>query len=119
MACTMYSENDSLCLSTASEANRLPNDPGIEHSECQISSQSALETITRNRNSAARVIVAGLKFPLDFTLHVAKGFHNAPKLYGDGTVRPLQKIDGLKGGLECSGKVGHSIAAIRWAVLTA
>ncbi|KAA8575534.1 hypothetical protein EYC84_004679 [Monilinia fructicola] len=34
----------------------------------------------------SRIVGAGLKSPMDFTLGLARGFHNAPKLYGDDTV---------------------------------
>ena len=46
----------------------------------------------------------GLKSPMDFTLALARGFHNAPKLYGDDTVRNPDKVTGLKSGLKTAGK---------------
>ncbi len=113
---------DDSCFIDASEHSRClspgPNTPrsqdhietlSTNYKECQIASKFALENTTGSRNSAARIMVAGLKFPMDFALHVAKGFHNAPKLYGDSTVRPLRKIEGLKTGLESSGRVIRSI----------
>lgn len=53
----------------------------------------------------SRIVGAGLKSPMDFTLSLAKGFHNAPKLYGDETVRQTEKITGLQSGLKVAGKV--------------
>jgi len=41
---------------------------------------------------------------MDFTLSLAKGFHNAPKLYGDETVRKSEKIVDLQSGLKAAGK---------------
>ena len=79
------------------------------HKECQLANKFALEKTTGNQNSAARIMVASLKFPMDFALHVAKGFHNAPKIYGDDTVRPFRKIKGLKTGLESSARVTRSL----------
>jgi hypothetical protein len=55
--------------------------------------------------SVARIVDAGMKSPMDFTLALAKGFHNAPKLYGDGTVRPVEKVTDLKSGIRAAGKV--------------
>ena len=52
-----------------------------------------------------RIVEAGLKSPMDFTLGLARGFHNAPKLYGDETVRRTEKITGLQSGLKVAGKV--------------
>ncbi|KAL7273537.1 hypothetical protein RUND412_003602 [Rhizina undulata] len=54
--------------------------------------------------NVGRIVGAGLKSPMDFTLSLAQGFHNAPKLYGDDTVRPVEKITGLQSGLKTAGK---------------
>lgn len=106
------------CFIAASEPSTCPfSEPGppnqnentetlsTSHKECQFASKFALEKVTGRRNSAGQVIVSSLKFPMDFALHVAKGFHNAPRLYGDKTVRPLRKIDGFATGIEASGRV--------------
>jgi hypothetical protein len=45
---------------------------------------------------------------MDFTLGVARGFHNAPKLYGDDTVRPQAKVTDFQSGLKAAGKAGYS-----------
>lgn len=42
---------------------------------------------------------------MDFTLGLARGFHNAPKLYGDESVRQADKVTGLQSGLKAAGKV--------------
>ena len=55
----------------------------------------------------SRIVGAGLKSPMDFTLGLARGFHNAPKLYGDDTVRPQEKVTDLQSGLKAAGKVSH------------
>ena len=52
-----------------------------------------------------RVVDAGIKSPMDFTLSLAKGFHNAPRLYGDTSVRPHEHITGFQSGLKAAGKV--------------
>lgn len=41
---------------------------------------------------------------MDFTLSLAQGFHNAPRLYGDNTVRPLERITGFHSGLKAAGR---------------
>lgn len=43
------------------------------------------------------------KSPMDFTISVARGFHNAPKLYND-QVRPTDKITDFSSGLRAAGK---------------
>lgn len=42
--------------------------------------------------------------PMDLSLAVAQGFHNAPRLYGDTTVRRPARITGIKSGLKAAGK---------------
>jgi hypothetical protein len=52
----------------------------------------------------ARIVGAGFRSPMDFSLNVAKGFHNVPKLYG-GEVRQVDKVTDLKSGLSTAAKV--------------
>ncbi|EHK98999.1 putative Sterol 3-beta-glucosyltransferase [Glarea lozoyensis 74030] len=44
------------------------------------------------------------RLPMDLTLAVAQGFHNAPRLYGDTTVRRPTRITGMKSGLKAAGE---------------
>lgn len=55
--------------------------------------------------SMGRIVGLGLKTPLDFTTGIANGFRNAPRLYGDETVRQPGKITGFHSGLKTAGKV--------------
>lgn len=45
-----------------------------------------------------------LKIPRELILGLGKGFHNAPKLYHDRTVRTPDKVTNLKSGLRTAGK---------------
>ena len=64
-----------------------------------------VENATRAGKGISRIVGAGLKSPMDFTLGIARGFHNAPKLYGDDTVRPQEKVTDFQSGLKAAGKV--------------
>jgi len=44
------------------------------------------------------------KTTTELTAGLAQGLHNAPKLYGDKTVRPPEKITGWQSGLKTAGK---------------
>lgn len=66
--------------------------------------QEDLETVLSTGKGAWRFTEAGVKSPLDFTLALAKGFHNAPKLYGDDTVRKPEKITNLSSGIKAAGR---------------
>ena len=43
------------------------------------------------------------KAPMDLSLAIAQGFHNAPRLYGDTTVRTPPRISGFHSGLRAAG----------------
>lgn len=51
-----------------------------------------------------KVATAGIKSPMDFTLGLARGFHNAPKLYNDESVRQSEKITDFSSGIKVAGK---------------
>lgn len=70
--------------------------------------QISLDAALGAGKGVGRMVEAGLKSPMDFTLSIARGFHNAPKLYGDQSVRPSEKITGIQSGLRAAGKVFSS-----------
>lgn len=63
------------------------------------------ETKYRVAKSAKYALNFLLVLPTDFTLSLSKGFHNAPKLYGDKTVESIPKVIGIKSGFRAAGKV--------------
>lgn len=70
-------------------------------------SKLTLDNALGAAKGAHRIVAAGMKSPMDFTLGLARGFHNAPKLYGDDTVRPQEKVTDLQSGLKAAGKVSQ------------
>jgi hypothetical protein len=52
-----------------------------------------------------RIVAIGSRTPVDFAMGITSGFNNAPKLYGDTTVRPIQKVNGFNSGVEAATKV--------------
>jgi len=75
--------------------------PSSEDNNHQMSLDAALGA----GKGVSRIVGAGLKSPMDFTLSLAKGFHNAPKLYGDESVRQADRVTGFQSGLRAAGKV--------------
>ena len=71
--------------------------------------QMSLEAAVGAGRGIGRIVGAGLKSPMDFTLSLARGFHNAPKLYGDESVRQADKVTGIQSGLKAAGKVGLTV----------
>jgi hypothetical protein len=55
--------------------------------------------VTEVRSGLRKSAVALLTMPNDLHLAVAQGFHNAPRLWGDATVRKPTRITGIKSGL--------------------
>ncbi|KAM3065171.1 hypothetical protein ACMFMG_010367 [Clarireedia jacksonii] len=51
-----------------------------------------------------RTAEAIARAPMDLSLALAQGFHNAPRLYGDTTVRRPTRITGMKSGLKAAGE---------------
>lgn len=62
--------------------------------------ESAMDT----GKGLARIVGAGFKSPMDFSLNIAKGFHNVPKLYG-ADVRQVDKVTDFQSGLRTAAKV--------------
>lgn len=75
------------------------------HSEtCSGSKQVTLETAIGAGKGVGRILETGMKTPLNFTMGLARGFRNAPKLYNDDTVRPQEKVTDFASGLKVAGK---------------
>lgn len=53
----------------------------------------------------SRLTKATLRSPMTFTVGMAQGAHNMPRMWGDKTVRPQEKITDLGSGLKAAGKV--------------
>ena len=71
--------------------------------------QQSIEAALGAGKGVGRIVGAGLKSPMDFTLSIARGFHNAPKLYGDDTVRQADKVTDFQSGLKAAGKVNANL----------
>ena len=72
-----------------------------EHASC------AAEDILQSTESTLHNSLAQIgHFPREFILSLARGFHNAPLLYHDETVRQTSKVVGFKSGLKTAGQAG-------------
>ncbi|KAK4903055.1 hypothetical protein LTR28_001180, partial [Elasticomyces elasticus] len=67
-------------------------------------SSFGLEAALGTGRGVSRMVGAGLKSPMDFTMGIARGFHNAPKLYGDESVRKADQITDFRSGLKAATK---------------
>jgi UDP:flavonoid glycosyltransferase YjiC (YdhE family) len=89
------------------------NSPGplqLRHNSTNASdaiSHLTMEGAVTGARAIGKIATAGMKSPLDFTMGLARGFHNAPKLYGDDTVRQSGKVTGIGSGLKEAAKEFH------------
>lgn len=51
-----------------------------------------------------RIVKAVVQSPMELSVGITEGFHNAPKLWGDDTVRPQQRVSDFKSGAKAIGK---------------
>ena len=91
-------------------APQLPNASGLSQEPTlsptdTLDRQVSYDTALGAGKSVGKIVGAGLKSPMDFTLGLARGFHNAPKLYGDESVRQADKVTDFQSGLKAAGKV--------------
>jgi UDP:flavonoid glycosyltransferase YjiC (YdhE family) len=89
-------------------------------------SSPAKDVVRQVGRGAYKSASALARTPVDFTLALAQGFHNAPRLYGDDTVRRPTRVTGIKSGLRaarhefvygiydgCTGVVRHPLHGAR------
>ncbi|KAJ4304126.1 hypothetical protein N0V88_001736 [Collariella sp. IMI 366227] len=61
------------------------------------------EEVVRQVGRGARKSASALaRTPVDLSLALAQGFHNAPRLYGDDTVRRPTRVTGIRSGLRAA-----------------
>jgi hypothetical protein len=63
----------------------------------------SLDLLSGSGKAAINILLVGLKLPLNFLDAVARGFHNAPRLYGDRTVREPAKVVDFHSGVKMAG----------------
>ncbi|OIW33640.1 UDP-Glycosyltransferase/glycogen phosphorylase [Coniochaeta ligniaria NRRL 30616] len=67
------------------------------------SEHPAEEAIHHIGSGAVKSARALARAPIDLSMAVAQGFHNAPRLYGDDTVRRPPRVTGIHSGLRAAG----------------
>jgi len=93
---------------TEKHADKIEDDDTITLNDSILSAEpeeTAAEEIVQDVGSGVgRTMEAMALAPLDLSVAVAQGFHNAPRLYGDTTVRRPTRITGMKSGLKAAGE---------------
>ena len=60
------------------------------------------EALQQCRKVHKKSLAKALTAPMDLAMALAQGFHNAPRLYGDDTVRKPVRITGCHSGLRAA-----------------
>jgi hypothetical protein len=62
------------------------------------------QTGAHTSKGLGRIIRTAVRAPMDISVSMTKGFHNLPKLWGDDTVRPQERVSDFKSGIKAVGK---------------
>jgi hypothetical protein len=62
------------------------------------------QTGAHTSKGLGRIMKAAVRAPMDVSVSMTKGFHNVPKLWGDDTVRPQERVSDFKSGIKAVGK---------------
>ena len=87
-----------------SAASPGPSGSNKEESQNNFDLEAALGLGLETGKGISRIVETGLKSPMNFTMGLAKGFRNLPKLYNDDTVRKQDKVTGLGSGFTVAWK---------------
>ncbi|KAG9233029.1 hypothetical protein BJ875DRAFT_465217 [Amylocarpus encephaloides] len=92
-------------LSLNEDANREDREDYFDKESTSVPENNTAEDIAKDVGSGiGRTGEAVARMPMDLSLAIAQGFHNAPRLYGDTTVRRPTRITGMKSGLKAAGE---------------
>jgi Ubiquitin interaction motif len=73
------------------------------HLPLENSSAVTLDTLYGTSKGIGRIVGAGLRSPMDFTMAISKGFHNLPRMYGE-EPRQVDRVTDLGSGFRTAGK---------------
>ncbi|KAL8937913.1 MAG: hypothetical protein Q9216_004175 [Gyalolechia sp. 2 TL-2023] len=82
-----------------------PNEEAVESDDTDGSEDNLAQDIAMDAGMGlAHTGEAIARVPMDLSLAIAQGFHNAPRLYGDTTVRTPMRVTGIQSGLRAAGE---------------
>ena len=89
---------------TASKSHHFENRDEVSISSSAASDENLAQHLMEDTgHGISKAGEAFAKVPMDLSLAIAQGFHNAPRLYGDSTVRTAPRISGIHSGLRAAG----------------
>ncbi|KAH7408766.1 putative glucosyl/glucuronosyl transferase [Phaeosphaeria sp. MPI-PUGE-AT-0046c] len=97
----LSSRTSTLKSSSTSDALQGQWDPAQEPSQDKDMMRHTGAHMSKGVGKFVRTLVQA---PIDMSVSFTKGFHNAPKMWGDDTVRPQERITDFKSGMRAVGK---------------
>ncbi|KAH6878387.1 hypothetical protein J4E91_000045 [Alternaria rosae] len=94
-------------LARSQTVPNLPTSPSQTYSLASSSNKDndmLRPTGLRTSKGFGRIVKAGVQSPMELSVGITKGFHNAPRLWNDTTVRPQEKVTDLKSGMVAIGR---------------
>ncbi|TDZ37258.1 Sterol 3-beta-glucosyltransferase UGT80B1 [Colletotrichum spinosum] len=99
-------------VETKTNGNTNSGRPGQQDRRDTMSSVETATTVDNPVEDYANEVGEGVgktaqaiaRAPVDLSMALAQGFHNAPRLYGDDTVRRPPRVTGIRSGLKAAGK---------------
>ncbi|OJD13042.1 hypothetical protein AJ78_06457 [Emergomyces pasteurianus Ep9510] len=95
---------------TQGQSDPRPDDPGRGPSRSRNESDTSKQpdmlrpTGVHVSKGAGRFVKAVVQGPVDMSVNFARGFHNMPRLWGDDTVRPQERVSDFKSGIKAVGR---------------
>jgi hypothetical protein len=83
---------------------RIFNSTNVQE-EDKNSGMKRLNAITPALGGIVQVSLASIRAPINISIAMTQGFHNAPRLWGDQKVRPQMTVGGFSGGFRAGYKV--------------
>lgn len=108
-AASFITAEDGRALATGYGASKLKIDPSTAEapmpSNIEVAGTALLGSGIGLAKMCGRLTLFSATMPLEAMNVFAKGFRNAPALYGDDTIRPQKRITGFRSGLTEAGRV--------------
>ncbi|KAL2205079.1 UDP-Glycosyltransferase/glycogen phosphorylase, partial [Sarocladium strictum] len=95
---------DSKATTTGAISNGSANGPRHTDTQPMTTEEAAEEYVGDVTSGFGQTATAIAKAPVDLSMALAQGFHNAPRLYGDDTVRRPVRVTGIRSGLKAARK---------------
>ncbi|KAK0733941.1 hypothetical protein B0T26DRAFT_635829 [Lasiosphaeria miniovina] len=101
---TSTSSNNPFRNAARSSSGNQNNRPGPQSTPSPSAKPFNMDSAIDAGKGVGRIVDTSMKMPMNLCMGLARGFRNAPRLYGDETIRPTEKVTDFASGLKVAGK---------------